>query len=312
MTRRVKACIAVLLAVSLAGTTIGRAQEPKPPRDDALDRLLEKLEKPSPPPGGSRPESGPAKVEGDKAGSDAKPDGSKKPAGDLAPKDQALDNLLEKLGETRDRPAAPDDRRRAPAMPGEEGKEQGPAKPGEPAKQDLTGKSKDLDQHLEELTGRKRKKKNQDDAEGSGPLSNVIKEMREVEQRLGKPDTGEETRKKQTEIVKNLEQLIEELRNSSSQSKGQRIRIVMQPGKQGQQQGQTPGANAGGAPSTKPAKPDGKHAAVGGKKDVWGHLPEELRQEMDNVTREGMLLTKEKLIEDYYLSVSKKSLNRQD
>ena len=37
--------------------------------------------------------------------------------------------------------------------------------------------------------------------------------MREVEERLGKPDTGEETRKKQTEIVKNLEQLIEQMRN---------------------------------------------------------------------------------------------------
>ena len=29
--------------------------------------------------------------------------------------------------------------------------------------------------------------------------------MRDVEERLGKPDTGEETRKKQTEIVKNLD-----------------------------------------------------------------------------------------------------------
>ena len=66
-------------------------------------------------------------------------------------------------------------------------------------------------------------------------------------QRLGKTDTGEETRKKQTEIVKNLEQLIEQMRNSSAQSKSRRNQLVMQPGQQGQQPDQNQGANAGGA-----------------------------------------------------------------
>jgi hypothetical protein len=73
-----------------------------------------------------------------------------------------------------------------------------------------------------------------------------------------------------------------------------------------QQPGQTPGTNPGQAPNMKPAKPDGKHALVGGK-DEWGHLPPELRQEMANVNRETMLPSKEELIKLYYLSVSKKS-----
>jgi hypothetical protein len=137
----------------------------------------------------------------------------------------------------------------------------------------------------------------------------VIKQMREVEQRLGKTDTGDETRKKQTEIVKNLEQLIEQMRNSSSQMR-QRSRMLVQ-GKQGEQpKDQQQGANAGGVGSSKPARPEQKHAVVGGK-DVWGHLPDELRQEMDNVAREVMLPTKEKLIERYFLSVSQKSLTRE-
>jgi hypothetical protein len=306
MFRLLNGSFALLLACTLLGATMSRADDPPAPRDDALDRLLEKIEKPSPPPADAKPG----------AGADAKSEGEKKPAGELAPKDQALDSLLEKLGETKDKPDAPDERRPPRPMPGEEGKDkdkdQGPGKPGEPRPQDLTGKSKDLDEHLEELTGRRRKKKNQDEEEGgSGPLAKVIKEMREVEQRLGKPDTGDETRKKQTEIVKNLEQLIEQLRNSSSQSRSLRIRMVQQPGRPGQQQGGTTGANAGGVGASKPAKPETKHATVGGK-DVWGHLPDELRQEMDNIAKEVMLPSKEELIRLYYLSVSKKSLTREE
>jgi hypothetical protein len=310
MHRLLNCFMALLVAGALLGALMGRADEPQAPRDDALDRLLEKLEKPAPPPPDARPQ--PERPAGDatKPGAGAKAEGESKPPSTLAPKDQALDNLLERLGETKDRPDAPDDRRGRGPGPGAEGKDQAQPKPGEPKADGLTGKSKDLDLHLEELTGRRRKR-NQGDEEGSGPLSRVIREMREVEQRLGKPDTGEDTRKKQAEIVKNLEQLIEQLRSSSSQSRSQRLRMVSQPGQPGQQQGQTPGANAGGAPSTKPARPDGKHAAVGGK-DVWGHLPDELRQEMDNVAREVMLPSKEDLIERYYLSVSRKSLKREE
>jgi hypothetical protein len=202
-------------------------------------------------------------------------------------------------------------------MPGE-GEDKGKEKakgdePLPPTPDELSGKDKTIDERLEELTGRRRKKKEGQDEEASGPLGQVIKEMREVEQRLGKPDTGEETRKKQTEIVKNLDQLIEQLRSSSAQSKGQKkTRLVNMPGQQpGSKPGQQPGANPGGAPNTKPSKPESKHAFAGGK-DEWGHLPPELRQEIDNIAREVMLPSKEELIRLYYLSVSKKSLAREE
>src|SRR4051812_19596945 len=100
---------AALLAFTLAGATTGHADDP-PKKDDALDRLLEKLdESPAPPapgakaekPDAAKPDPAPAKADSAKA----KPAGEdEKATGDVAPKDQALDSLLEKLGETKDRP----------------------------------------------------------------------------------------------------------------------------------------------------------------------------------------------------------------
>jgi hypothetical protein len=267
------------------------------PKDDALDKLLEKIDdtkspdktKPSTKPGDGTPNSG-----------------DSKPGGGVAPKDKALDNLLEKLGETTDAPS-PDDRPKgAPAPPADEPP---PSKSDKPRPNELKGQEKDLDQHLEELTGRKRKKK---DGGGEGPLGQVIKEMREVEERLGKPDTGEDTRKKQAEIVKKLESVIEQLRQQSqSQSRGRTKRyLVIKPGKQNgsNPNGQNPGAMSGNGLRAKPQKPQGKRSLAQGEE--WGHLPPELRQELDNIFKEEALPLKEDLIRRYYLSVSKKTLVR--
>jgi len=103
------------------------------------------------------------------------------------------------------------------------------------------------------------------------------------------------------------------MKSEAAQGKAQkRTRLVLQPGqKPGQQPGQQPGANAGGAPNTKPDTPESKHTFANGK-DAWGHLPPEFRQAMDNVAREVMLPSKEELIRLYYLSVSKKSLAREE
>ena len=78
-----------------------------------------------------------------------------KPKAKLAPKDQALDDLLGKLGESKDEPA-PEDHPRRPEPGG-----------GEPAKgaaeraragDSLGGKDKEIDARLEELAGRRRKR----------------------------------------------------------------------------------------------------------------------------------------------------------
>src|SRR4051812_35809970 len=161
---------ALALALTFVGASAARAEEP-PKKDDALDRLLEKLEE-APAPGAkpaTEPPDAPKPAEADPA--KARPAAGKEPAkgdgkGEVAPKDQALDSLLEKLGETQDRPEAKDERRPAPSMPGEDkDKDKDKAgggkgnEPMPPKAEDLGGRDKGIDERLEEITGRKRKKK---------------------------------------------------------------------------------------------------------------------------------------------------------
>ena len=302
--------LAVLLTLAFGWVAPANAQDPD--KDAALDGLLKKLEQQAEPPAPAEPPKEDdalddllKKLEGTPA-----PDASSpKPKGELAPKDQALDNLLEKLGQTEETPA-PDGKRPIPGG----GDADTPPKPGRAGPDALKGKEKDLDEHLEELTGRKRKKENQG-GEGEGdegnPLSDVIKKMRDVEQRLGEPDTGADTRQKQKQIVESLDQVIEQLKNPQGQSQGKMTKLVQQ-----KQQGQQPGSQPGqpgaqgnqpqGVGASKPSRPTDEHVSAGGK-DAWGHLPPELRGLMENVFREEELPAKADLIRRYYLSVSKKS-----
>jgi len=297
---------AAALVATLAWGSTGLAFEDAPPKDEALEGLtktLEEAEKGEP--AGQAEKPAPADVSG--AGAKAAEPEDK---GAVAPKDQALDSLLEKLGETTETPAPKDKPAGGPQPPDEPA----PPKPDKPDPDELKGSDKSLDDELELRSGRRRKKDKDQEGEGSGPLAEVIKEMRDVEQRLEKPDTGEATRKKQAEIVKNLDTIIEQLRSTSSSSKSKSMRMVMQPGqKPGSQPGTDPGANGGQAPNTMPVRPSGKQGLADGRsKDEWGHLPEELRQEMANVFKEEYLTSKFDLIKRYYLSVSRKSLVREE
>ena len=66
-----------------------------------------------------------------------------------------------------------------------------------------------------------------------------------------------------------------------------------------------------GAPPMRPARPTSKHSNAGGK-DEWGHLPPELRAEIDNMINELPLSTREELIKRYYTSVAKGKLVREE
>lgn len=132
-----------------------------------------------------------------------------------------------------------------------------------------------------------------------------------MEERLGKPDTGEETRKKQAEIVKKMETLIEQAKNSQGQSQSKKKSQGMAKGKPqpGQNPGDQAGTTGGNAPFTKPVKPTDRRSLAGGK-ELWGDLPPEVRQDLDNVMKEGFLPSREDLIRRYYLSLSKKKPTR--
>ena len=83
------------------------------------------------------------------------------------------------------------------------------------------------------------------------------------------------------------------------------MRLRRQQGNQpGQQPGDQPGALAQGARPMKPAKPTSQHSTSGGQ-GAWGHLPPELREEMENSFKETGLTSKLEMIDRYFLSVGK-------
>jgi hypothetical protein len=231
-------------------------------------------------------------------------------SGSVAPKDQAIDDLLGKLGESKDEPAQDDRPRNQGDGASEQAKEQTQRGKASPAK--LAGKDKEIDARLEEYAGRRRKRPHADDEKRSGPIGEMIKEMRDVEQKLGKPDPGEDTQNKQKQIIKRIDTLIEQVRQSGSSAGKLTIRRRQQQGNQpGRQQGDQPGALAQGAPPMKPAKPTSQHSTSGGQ-GVWGHLPEELRQVMENSFKEVELGSKSEMISRYFESVGKKMLRREE
>jgi hypothetical protein len=328
------ACLAAL-ALAAASFAPVQAQERGKAKDDALDSLLEDLKKDDP--GGgpvakkAAKKSEPAQEKLSSGGADSKqkskegvgqgtgkpgsaaPGGAKPApkgpkASPLAPKDQALDDLLGKLGESRDEPAREDRPQGQGSGGGEKTKGAGA---GDKERVKLGGKDKEIDQELEELAGRKRKRPNGDDGERTGAIGEMIKEMREVEKRLGKPDSGEDTQAKQKQIVKRIDTLIEQVRQSGSSAGRLLIRRRVRQGNQpGQQEGDQTGALAQGARAMKPEKPTSQHSTAGGK-GVWGHLPEELRQVMENTFKEEALTSKTELISRYFLSVGKDAPRRE-
>ena len=344
-------CRVCLLVASLGfglGSHPSFAQE-SGKKDEALEKLLEKLDEPKSPPGGAtdpaqKPEPKPApgesaqtkddalaklldNLEGPKATEPGKTD-AKKSAGEVGSKDQSLDKLLEGLGGLDDKPSLDDKKQGAgggtpPSNPPP------PAPGGDEAKPNpLDDASKKLDELLEEKTGRKPKKKpNQGQGQGQGqgqkgdgeegdggPLGDLVKQMREVENRLNEPDTGAETRRKQTEIVKNLDTLLEQMRNSSSQSQAMKlVRGGPKPGGPPQPgQGNQPGATGQGVGLSKPTAPKTPPPAVELVKEVWGQLPDQFRDDMANVLNEKALPAKAELIRLYYLSLGKKSASQGD
>ncbi|MFM7591607.1 MAG: hypothetical protein ACKO85_07415 [Isosphaeraceae bacterium] len=293
-------------------------------QDEALEKLLRDVEKKNAP--ADKPAAG-------------------KKAAEVGKADAGLDDLLKKLGggsndkplPKGDQPPAGPDAKSGPGdMP--KGEKPGTDQPKSTLPKPAGGlaglKSKsdgELDMRLEEILGRKRKKPNQnqspDKAGGEGQqgesqeeepsnpeMKKLVEKMREVEKRLSEPDTGEDTRKKQQEIVQNIDQIIERMRQMSQQQQQQRRQRQQQQQQQGQEQAQNdqnnpdPGAMARGVGEQALQKPSGKSRLDG--KDVWGHLPPELRDVMRNVFREESLPAREELVRRYYMSVSKKSLAR--
>lgn len=272
--------IALTLGAAWPGFAIGQD-------DDALKKLLEKIE-PNGPDAAEEP--------------NPTADGSK-PAAEQK-KDKGLDSMLEKLGIREERPETSG---RVPK-----------AGSPDPRPDSIKPEDQDLDAHLRRLIGRIDPKKDQDEEEqgqSGGPMAETMKKMREVEQRLTKLDTGEQTREEQQEIVKSLDQVLERIQKMRQEQRQQQSGEKDPTKMAGQQRGQQdqPGdpssPEGGGAPPMKPKLPD-QPTGLTSAKDTWGHLQGSMREVIDNVSRMMPLEGKKELVDRYFLSVAKRSVAR--
>lgn len=270
MTRTIRRLAPMLSLAAAFATAPALAQDVPGGKEDEIDRLLDEA---------------------------AKKD--QEQPGEVSRGDKDIDSLLEKLGQGTDEPETKTEKGNGgpPMPPPDRPKAEGQKGDG------LEEKSRDIDEHLEEMIRTKRKRQqDQGDGEGGGAMGEMIKQMREVQKRLEEGDTGKETQEKQEEIIKKLAQALEQAKQSG-QGRGQGRQQQMAGNQQGQEN-QTNDPQQGVGPQ-KPQTPKSNNA-VAKSKDEWGHLPPELRQEMNNVFKEKMLESRKALIEKYYLSVARK------
>jgi hypothetical protein len=161
--------------------------------------------------------------------------------------------------------------------------------------------------------------------EAAEKLARVARNMRSSEERLAKKDAGVVTREIQRDILKDLDSLINQRQQSQQQQQNQNQQQQQrsqkeqnarnQQKKQQQQQTASQKPRAGEKPhpsmaqsgtgNRKKSKEElGKIADL--YKDIWGHLPETLRQEMDQYSREQFMARYSDLLKQYYATIAEK------
>lgn len=213
----------------------------------------------------------------------------KPPAGDGADLDA---ELLKGLEDEFDRPGVPPQRPIAPPSP-----------PADDS--DLTD-----EQLLREFEGEDL------GAEEENPLLRISRRMREAQQRLTEADGGRRTQGMQQQIVRELDQLLEVLRQqlaasgggapqtSPSQEPAQRQEVSnpqQQPG-QGTpgQGGEAPAREATTRLGTAQAQRVARAPIDRVMKELWGHLPPRVREQLLQGAVEEFLPEYELQIEDYF------------
>jgi hypothetical protein len=169
-------------------------------------------------------------------------------------------------------------------------------------------------------------------------LERLDKNMKDSAERLAKTDSGEGTRQVQRDILKDLDSLMKQLRqrqnnqsaSSSSSSSGQKSdakqdqsasRRAQRLARAQQRAARNRQARSGQRrPENQPrdGQAQSKNSGAGGKsgggmdrrpdayKDVWGHLPEALRMQMDAYAREKFMAKYDELLKQYYATIAEK------
>ncbi len=148
-------------------------------------------------------------------------------------------------------------------------------------------------------------------AEGENDLSRISRQMRLVQQRIAQEEISQKTQDLQQQIVTDLDALIRQLQqqkkkqgkpsNSKTQNPGGEIK---QPSNQPNAGQSTPNEKPSQDSEEKLAERDANPADAAAMqamvKRVWGHLPDRVRQEMQNAAVEEFLPKYQELIEDYF------------
>lgn len=168
------------------------------------------------------------------------------------------------------------------------------------------------------------------------PLERAIQSMRNVSERIGeKQDTGQETREIQAQIVRDLAKLIKQAQqqqqNSANaqqqlqrrkQNQLQREEKPSQDRNQPQQQTQNPPQGGDSGQRNKDASQSTERTDEAEKmnaelqqreflvKDVWGHLPPAIREQMLTIYRDKTLPKYEDLVREYFRALAESSRKR--
>lgn len=171
-------------------------------------------------------------------------------------------------------------------------------------------------------------------------LERAIAGMREAQKQIDAQDTGESTQEIQTQVVKDLEQLIDAIKNAQSQPNNQQqskkkkklnlkqeqqklMQEQLNPAnssKQEQEGSEAENAKKAGQPkdggdSTEQIQRQKTLDAERARrqqlsKDVWGHLPPALRDKLLNVYSDKYLPKYEDLVRRYYESLAERNRKR--
>ena len=157
--------------------------------------------------------------------------------------------------------------------------------------------------------------------ESSDPFLVIGRQMRTAEELIGRRDASATTRRIQQEIVTDLDQLIEQMNKQcaggQSSSAGKPSPSPDKQGKPGSKAGS--GENRGGSKpardsETRVGQSDASDArlaqAMETLKQVWGHLPARVREQMQSGMAEEFLPKYERLIEQYYQRLAEERATR--
>jgi hypothetical protein len=140
--------------------------------------------------------------------------------------------------------------------------------------------------------------------QADNPIIDLGRRMKTIERLIAERNTSKPTQQMQQQVVADLTQLIDQIRQQKKRQGGgsrrPRSRAGQPSGQPGEQESRDPAEDSqsrvGQSDQPKAETRDLENLL----KEVWGHLPERVRQQMLSGSAEEVLPKYQKLIEEYY------------